>query len=454
MALDDAVRIEAPGVTPATAPLGFWAAYRTARRNVLELIPEAAYREPVLTGGRNPGWIMVMDPPALERVFKRAEAYPKSRILKRLMRPRRGENLVIAEGAAWRWRRRAMAGPFAPAAVAACAPAVASAAETACRRLRESGGRAVDVHPVMVDASCDVICDVALSGREAVDRERLTASVNAFVRRSARISLLDLLGAPGWLPRPGELMGGGRAGMDRMLDAIVAARLARGPSGPPDLLDLMIAARDPETGRGLDTVGLRNDLAAFLFAGHETTALALSWSLWILAAAPAVQDRAAEEARAALGAEAATAEAYERLPYVRRVVEEALRLFPPAGFLTRTAAEDDELAGRPVRKGQSVILPIYALHRHKALWARPTAIDPDRFALERAAGRHRFAYLPFGAGPRVCIGASLAMIEATLILATLVARLRVTAPEGRPPKPAMWFTLRPEGGIPLEVSPR
>jgi cytochrome P450 len=299
-----------------------------------------------------------------------------------------------------------------------------------------------------------VICDIALSGREAVDRERLTASVNAFVRRSARISLLDLLGAPGWLPRPGEMLGGGRAGMDRMLDRIVAARLERGPSDPPDLLDLLVAARDPETGRGLDAVGLRNDLAAFLFAGHETTALALSWSLWILAAAPAVQERAAEEARAVLGGEPATARSYARLGYVRRVVEEALRLFPPAGFLTRTAAEDDELAGRPVRAGQSVILPIYALHRHEALWERPTAIDPDRFAPERSSGRHRFAYLPFGAGPRVCIGASLALLEATLILATLVAELRFAAPQGARPKPAMWFTLRPEGGIPLEVSPR
>jgi cytochrome P450 len=306
----------------------------------------------------------------------------------------------------------------------------------------------------MVAASCDVICDIALSGREAVDRAALAASVDAFVRRSARISLLDLLGAPGWLPRPGEAFGGGRAGMDRTLDRIVAARVARGPSDPPDLLDLMIAARDPESGRGLDAVGLRNDLAAFLFAGHETTALALTWSLWILAAEPAVQARAAEEARAAIGEGPAGAEELESLGYVRQVVEEALRLFPPAGFLTRTAAEDDELAGRPVRRGQTVILPVYALHRHEALWEAPTRVDPDRFAPEAVAARHRAAWLPFGAGPRVCIGASLAMTEATLILATLVARLRFALPEGFRPRLSMWFTLRPEGGMPLEVARR
>jgi len=457
MALDrDHAGVEAVGVAAPEAPLGFWGSYRAARRNVLELIPAAAYREPVLSGGRGAGWIMLCEPEAVERVLKTREpAYPKSAVTLRLMSPRRGDNIITTGRETWRWQRRAMAPVFAPRALAeGSGPAMTAAADAACAGLAARAPGIVDLYPAMVGATCDVICDIALSGREALDRPALARAIDRYVDRIARVSFLDLAGVPNWVPRPGEVLDRSRARMDRMADAVIEARLARGPSDPPDLLDLMIAAQDPETGRTMSRLQLRNNLLGLLFAGHETTALALTWALYLLALDRDAQDRAAAEAREVIGDGPARAEHADRLSYVRQVVEEALRLYPPAGFMTRTAAEEDELAGRRVAKGATVILPIYAMHRHEALWERPGVFDPDRFAPEASAARHRYAWLPFGAGPKVCIGASLAMMEAQIILATVLARYEVAVPPGFTPDPRMWFTLRPGTGMPLTVTVR
>ncbi len=194
-----------------------------------------------------------------------------------------------------------------------------------------------------------------------------------------------------------------------------------------------------------------DDLVAFFVAGHETTALTLAWALYLCAFDPKVQDAAREEAQAALGQRAATAADLPALPLIRRIVDEALRLYPPAAFLARTARKPDTLCGREVRPGDTVILPIYALHRHHDLWQNPDAFDPNRFADPKATPR--FAYLPFGDGPRICIGASFALQEAVIILATLLARFRFSQIPGKAPKPVMILTLRPEGGVWLKVDP-
>jgi cytochrome P450 len=450
---DAPLPVSVPGLTREP---GLWESYRIARDNVLGLIPERAYREPVLTGGKRPGWVMIADPGAMERVLKhRVEAYPKNEILKRLMRPRRGTNLIVSEGEVARRQRRAFAPVFAARALENAAPIMTDAARRMLARLdvARDGDAPLDVFPQMQAATCDIICDLVLSGREAVDREGLRRAVDAFVATQGRISMFDLLGVPNAVPRPFELTDRSRARMDRMAEGVVAARLARGPSDPPDLLDLMLAG-DPETGAAPDRVTIRNNLQAFLFAGHETTALALTWALYLLAFDTEVQDRARAEVRAALGERPVAEHAdLAAMPLIGRVIDEALRLYAPAGFLTRVAREDDALAGTPVRAGMTVILPIHAMHRHALLWDAPDAFDPDRFLPARAAGRHRFAYLPFGGGPRVCIGAALALQEARLLLASLLANHAVTLPAGFTPKPRMWFTPRPDGGMWLRVAP-
>jgi cytochrome P450 len=444
-----------PTVTPPTRQLGTLEMWRALRRNLLEVIPDGAYREPQVWGESPMRWRMVSEPEAIETVLKTREAnYPKSEATIRLLRPTQGDSLFTAEGRHWRWQRRAVTPVFAPRNLALLSPAMTRAAEHAAMRLGTVSDGVAEVTAEMVAATFDVISDVALSGRERLDRRRVSRAVTAFMEQAGRVSLLDILGAPGWVPRPERLSRADQRRMDRMVDTVISARRRRGPMPEPDMLDLMLSAEDPKSGRRHTPAEVRNNLLAFLIAGHETTALALSWSLFLLAFDRSAQARAAEEAQTVLGDRAATADDCARLPFIRQVLDEALRLYPPAGLLSRQAREGDMLLGRAVEPGETVTVPIYAVHRHHALWDDPDAFEPDRFSPEASAGRHRYAYLPFGAGPRVCIGMGFALMEATIILATLVARLDFALLRGQRPMPRMTVTVRPEPGIVLRVMRR
>jgi cytochrome P450 len=326
-----------------------------------------------------------------------------------------------------------------------------AAAERAVQRFTAAKGRAADAFDEMVTATFEVISDVTFSGGEGFDRDAVHRAIDAYIGQTAKISLLDIIGAPPWVPRPARILAGpGMRDMKRMADATIDRRRSDGlAKSMPDLLDLMMAGEDPKSGRRMTTEELRDNLLTFIVAGHETTALTLSWALYLMAFDQTVQDRARAEAQALLGDRAATAADVPSLPYIRQIIDETLRLYPPAAFLSRTAQKPDELCGREVRRGDTVILPIYALHRHRKLWADPDRFDPDRFAPGHQTDR--FAFLPFGDGPRICIGANFAIQEAVIILATLLARLRFRPIPGRDPKPVMILTLRPEGGVWLAV---
>ena len=433
-------------------PLGVIGSALVARRNVLELIPEIATRQPMVSGKVGKRWHMVMDPDALRIVLKdRVEDYPKSVVTKLLLEPAIGQSLFVGEGAHWRWQRRAAAPAFAQRHVEALAPVMTAAAEASARRLAAAQGP-VDVFAETVAATFEVISDVTFSGDEGFDRDAVHHAINAYIEGAARLSILDILGLPGWIPRPRRLWtGGDLRRMKRVADQAIAARARTGPRPVPDLLDLLRAGEDPETQRRMSPAELRDNLLTFIVAGHETTALTLAWALYLLAYDPAVQARAAAEARAALQGRAATVADLPKLTYIRQVAEEALRLYPPAAFLSRTAQIHDSLCGREVRPGDTIMLPVYALHRHQMLWDDPDAFDPDRFA--PGVNRDRFAFLPFGAGPRICIGASFALQEAVIILATLLDRLEF-ALTARLPQPRMILTLRPHGGVWLDVRER
>ncbi|VDS09483.1 putative bifunctional P-450/NADPH-P450 reductase 2 [Paracoccus haematequi] len=439
-------------VALARKPLGIVGTAVTARRNLLELIPEIATRQPIVSGRTGVRFHMVMDPATLRHILKdRVEDYPKSNVTKLILEPAIGDSLFVAEGAEWRWQRRAVAPAFALRHVQALGPIMTAAAEASCRRLSAARGP-VDLFEETVAATFEVISDVTLSGDRAFDRDAVHHAIDGYIAQTAKVSLLDVMGLPGWIPRPGRIFS--RPGLNRMKDiadrAINARAAAPRTEGAPDLLDLLLDAADPETGRAMTRDELRDNLLTFIVAGHETTALTLAWALYLCAFDPAVQDRAAADAQAALGDRAATAADLDALPLIQRIVNEALRLYPPAAFLSRTARAEDRLCGRQVLPGDTVMLPIYALHRHHLLWDRPDAFDPDRFLTTP----DRYAFLPFGAGPRICIGAGFALQEAVVILATLLARFRFTAIPGRDPQPRMILTLRPHGGVWLNVTPR
>ncbi len=434
-----------------TSPLGIWGSFRAGRRNILELIPEIATHAPILSGRTGKRWHMVMEPGALKHILRdRLDNYPKSVVTKLVLGPAIGKGLFAAEGAEWQWQRRTAAPAFTHRNVSALAPVMTAAAERASERLRAVAGRAADLFDEMVTATFEVISDVTFSGGAGFDRAEVHRAIETYIAGTARVSLLDVIGAPGWVPRPGRMVGAHAIGRTKALaDRAIESRRASGASAPPDLLDLLMAGEDPETGRRMTTAELRDNLLTFIVAGHETTALTLAWALYLCAFDPAVQQAARAEAQAALQGRAATVADIPALPLTRQIVDETLRLYPPAAFLSRTAVGADTLCGRQVRPGDNILLPVYALHRHHRLWHNPDAFDPGRFADPRAVPR--FHYLPFGDGPRICIGMSFALQEAVIVLATLLSRFRFTALPGRDPRPVMILTLRPEGGVWLQV---
>ena len=429
----------------ARKPLGMLKSLAAARNNVLSIIPYIATQQPVVSGTTGVRWHMLMDPDAIRRVLlEELENYPKSDVTKNLLRPAIGESLFIAEGAHWRWQRRAAAPVFSHRNVSALAPVMSAAAEASLARIEAADKRASDIYAEMVRATFDITASVTLSGSALFFSDEVHRAIDAYIAAAGKLSLFDILGLPMWVPRPSRVMAGASLKqMKTIADDAVNSRRSAGAGDVPDLLDLLLEGEDPETGRSMSTAELRDNLLTFIVAGHETTALTLAWAFYLCAFDQDVQDKARAEAQSVLQGRTATAADLPNLPYCRMIIDEALRLYPPAALVSRTAQAPDTLAGREVKKGDTVMIPIYALHRNALLWDDPDAFRPERFAEKP----QRYAYLPFGDGPRICIGASFALQEAVIILATLLAKRRFFPVQGKTPDPVMILTLRPEGGV-------
>ena len=429
-------------------PMSRLAIALAARRNVLEIIPAISYRKPIVTGEVLRRWHMLADPAGYKRVMlDNLSNYPKSAIMRRMLRPAIGESLFNADGAAWKWQRQAVAPVFNQRNVTALAPAMSATAARAVQRLANTSR--AELVSEMLTATFDVICDVALSGREHFDAATFGDAITRYFNTAGRTSLLDFLGVPEWFPRPGELIAGAavRTMHGMVADAIEARRRETTPPAD-DLLNHMLAAEDPETGRRMSPEELIHNMQFFIVAGHETTALAISWALYLMANSPADQARAHDEARAQLQGRVAEAGDLAAMPFVTQVLEETMRLYPPVGLLARHVVDHDELCGRTIHPNDIMFLPIWALHRHELLWESPERFVPDRFA--SGTVRDRYQYLPFGAGPRVCVGANFAMMQAGIILSTLIQNFRFS--QDKPlPQPIMTMTVRPDPGIFLKV---
>lgn len=439
-----------PKTCPVAVPLvnepwGIWKSLQVARTNILRIIPQIAVRQPMVSGRTGKRWHMVMDPGAIrEMLLDRLDQYPKSLVTKNLLRPAIGDSLFIAEGAHWRWQRRTAAPVFTYRNMLNLAPMMTQAAERSAERIGQAGGEAVNLLDEMVTTTFDIIADVTFSGGEAFDRDKVHQAIDDYISEAGKISLFDILGAPDWVPRPGRIVSGkAMRDMKAVADRAIDERSTRGARQVPDLLDLLLAGEDPKSGRKMSVAELRDNLLTFIVAGHETTALTLAWSMYLVAFDQEVQERARAEVHSVVGRRSVTGEDVPNLPFIRSIIDEALRLYPPAGMVSRTAMAPDTLCGREVRKGDTVIIPIYALHRNELLWSDPDAFMPDRWQDKP----DRYAYLPFGDGPRICIGMSFALQEAVIILATLLGRFRFEPVAGKEPEPVMILTLRPEGGV-------
>jgi cytochrome P450 len=442
-----------PSVTPPEAPLPYWHAVFKLLDNPIEAWPKAVYEEPhYLRGDERQMFLYATDPAMLKDILlDRMAAFPKDWMFDRVTKPALGEGLLTAQGEDWKWQRRAAAPAFRPDNVAAMTPVMSAAAEAALARWRDKGeGARLDVAAEMTAITFQVVLDTMLSGGEGIDVPAAARRITDYLETLGKVTPADLLRWPLWTrvalaPRGYRAMVYLKAMMDRM----VARRRREAARG--DLVDLLMDAEDPESGRRMDDALLRDNLLTFIAAGHETTALALTWSLFLVGSHPPTAARMRAEIAAVAGEDTITHAHVEQLAFTRQVAQEAMRLYPSLPLMSRMCVEDVEAGGVHVPKGTFVFIPIYAIHRHRRLWPNPDAFDPDRFSPEASARRPRFAYLPFGGGPRVCIGQTFAMTEAVTVLATLVRGATLEPDPGHRIRPLVRVSMRPQGGMPMTL---
>ncbi len=371
----------------------------------------------------------------------------------RVLRPMLGEGLLIAEGRAWKHQRRTLAPAFTPRAVEGLIPHMIAVTDETIAKLQAAGGAPVDLREAMQRMTLEIAGRTMFSFGMDRHGAKLRDFVMEYGEGLARPHLLDMVLPVNW-PSPQDFSRARfRKRWTHFVGMLMAERRAAGKKdGAParDLFDLMDAARDPETGEAFTDEQLGDQVATMILAGHETTATALFWSLYLLALDPASQDQLAAEVRRE---SANGAHDLDRLKFTRAVVDETMRLYPPAFLIARSAAAPDTVAGLPIRKNDVILIAPWLLHRHEKLWREPNAFIPQRF-MPPAPPPDRFAYLPFGVGARVCIGAHFALVEATLALAKLIGAFRVTLLDKEPVMPVGVVTTQPDRSPMFSITPR
>ena len=415
------------------------------RESVIGSWGQRAYEEDIIRGrffGRSS--FILNTPDAIRHVLvDNYENYVRTPAAIRVLRPVLGEGLLIAEGRAWKYQRRTLAPAFTPRAVTPLVPHMIAVTGETIAKLQTTCGEPVDLREAMQRMTLEIAGRTMFSFGMGRHGPTLRDFVAEYGERLARPHFLDLLLPLGW-PTPQDFSRARfRKRWTHFIGTLMAERRAAGKNGdapPSDLFDLMGAARDPETGQAFTDEQLGDQVATMILAGHETTATALFWSLYLLALDPVTQDQLAAEVK---GATVNDALDIERLKFTRAVVDETMRLYPPAFLIARASAARDTIAGMPVRKNDVVLIAPWLLHRHEKLWRDPNAFVPSRF-MPPAPPPDRFAYLPFGVGARICIGAHFALVEATLALAKMIGAFRVELLDKEPVMPIGVVTTQPD----------
>ena len=415
-------------------------------RNPLDALPPSVFTEP-LVFSKSAGELKVyLADPALihEALVKNAEALGKGDQVRRALGPALGQGLLTADGAHWKWQRQSVAGAFRHDKLLELQPTMIAAARRTRDRWIGVGNGTVDVSHEMMRTTFDIIVETMMSGGHGIDVARVEKGISDFLKPTGWTFALGLLRAPEWIPYPGR--GKAEAAVEFLrcsLLSVIEERRVR-PNDRCDLVNMLLSAFDPETGRTMSDEEIVDNLMTFITAGHETTALGLAWTFDLLARHPEIEAKVLAEIDAVTEGEPVDAKNVSKLVYTRQVFSEAMRLYPPAPIITRTALRDFQLGDYLIPAGTVLIVPIYAVHQQASLWSDPEVFNPDRFSPEAAKTRHRYAYMPFGAGSRVCIGNAFAVMEAVAILAVLLQKIRLAAVNPHPAKPIMKVTLRPD----------
>ena len=437
--------------------VSLWRYLRLFRDDILSAQPARLYRA-WMAEFRTPFFrsYLVNDPPLVKRVLnERPDDFPKSDRIGAGLRPLLGDSVFLTNGAHWKRQRRIIDPAFEGGRLRDTFPAMWDAGQAAVARLAPlATGAPVEIEAETSHAAADVIFRTLFS---IPIEDHLAAQVfeefRAHQRSQPILNLAAFLPGPRWMPRFFRRETKATARRIRaLITELVDRRQAAIDAGtaPGDLATKIMTTADPMTGDRFAPGEMVDQVAIFFLAGHETSASALAWTLYLLATHPEWQDRLADEAQG-LTPEFAT---LSRLRLTRDVFREALRLYPPVPMMVRETTRPEEFRGRAVRPGAQVVLSPWHLHRQTRLWDAPDDFDPARWQTENGKQCQRDAYIPFSAGPRVCTGAGFAMAEGVLLLAMILRDYRIEAVPDRVPRPVAHLTVRAQNGIWLKLWPR
>lgn len=400
--------------------------------------------------------VVLNDPQLIKRVLlDHADNYVRDNLQQRILLRMTGRSLFMTEGDDWRFQRKVLAPFFTARALASYLPAMADAADAAITRFRGADAKSLDIVREMAALTVDVLGRTIFSpgmGEPAAD---IAASVRYFTDVNGPVEIGDLLGFPSWLP-------GARRMLNWRATAKVRQRARRIISNcrqlnlqpEANVVVALLAARNPQTGQKLEARVIESNVSTLIGAGSDTVAIALAWSLFLISQAPHVREAVEAEVDLNLGQQPLTMETIDRLVWTRAVLEESLRLYPPAPLIGRMARQEDWLGNKRYPAGTTVLISPWVLHRHQRLWNEPEQFRPERFLPHQREHIPRFAYLPFGAGPRLCLGMGFAMQEATVLLAMLTRQLRFHRADNQPIRLCQRFTLQTEKPLLMRAEPR
>jgi cytochrome P450 len=401
-------------------------------------------------------WYLVTHPSGVEHVLKtRGKNYRKPDRFNTPVRMLAGNGILAAEGDTWLQNRRLMQPAFHRQRLAGLVTQMAQAADAAAERWEQAAaeGRPVEAVAEMQRLTLHIVGTTLFSHDLSGDADALGGAIPVALGYVGRRLALPFA-APEWLPTAeNRRFGAARDVVHRTVDAMIAERRRSGETRP-DLLQMLLDARDAETGARMDDLQVRHEALTLMLAGHETTAASLSWAWYLLARHPRVAGRMREELDAVLGGRAPAADDLPRLPYTRAVFEETMRLYPAAWGQPRESVEEDEVGGYRIPAGKIVMVCQWVTHRRPDLWERPDDFVPERFVGAGPGAFPPFAYYPFGGGARQCIGSHFALMEAQVILATLAQRFDLELEPGQTVLPDATFTLRPKQGIRMRIRRR
>lgn len=448
-----------PRMAPGPKGHPVWGSTLDLQRNPLQFLTSALHEYGDIVRVRFVGNVachLFNHPDAVEHVLRaNFHNYPKGNFTLKITRLVTGEGLAASDDDDWLQKRRVLQPAFHRPRLAGLAAVMSSAAEAMAAdwTALANTGEAHDIAAEMMRVTLRIVGEALFSIDISQAEDQIGQAMTMVVSYSG-YRLTHPLALPEAIPTARNL--GYRKAvqtLDRVVLDIIRERQHAG-TAQADLLTMLMHTRDEETGAGMTPEQLRAEVKTLMISGHETTAVALAWTWYLLSQHPQVEEKLHAELDAVLNGRTPTFADLPHLPYTKMVLEESIRLRPPAWITVRTARNDDEYNGYHIPAGSLIGLSPYVVQRHPDFWENPETFDPERFSPQRAAGRHKYAYMAFSGGPRLCIGSAFAMMEAQLVLATLAQQYRLTLAASHQVVPELGATMRPRGGLPMLLHTR